>query len=121
MLVRVAQNSYIESNTILLCFFFIFSLLYLLKLAETNKPKFPPSPPKLPIIGNLHQLGALPHWSLLVVSEKYGPLMLTHFGKVPTLVVSYAEMAQKIMKTHDLDFAGNPQMKLADVLSSGSD
>ncbi|KAF5205190.1 Cytochrome p450 [Thalictrum thalictroides] len=34
--------------------------------------KVPPSPPKLPLIGHLHHLGALPHHSLRALSQTYG-------------------------------------------------
>ncbi|MFS7910595.1 putative indoleacetaldoxime dehydratase [Helianthus anomalus] len=47
----------------------------------------PPSPWKLPVIGNLHQLGSHPHRALQALSQKYGPVMHLHFGSVPTLIV----------------------------------
>ncbi|WVZ14799.1 hypothetical protein V8G54_012365 [Vigna mungo] len=75
----------------------------------------PPSPPKLPIIGNLHQLGTLTHRTLHSFAQTYGPLMLLHFGKVPVLVVSKAEAAREVMKTHDLVFSNRPHRKLFDI------
>ncbi|KAK9188401.1 hypothetical protein WN944_019804 [Citrus x changshan-huyou] len=59
----------------------------------STKKSLPPSPPKLPIIGNLHQLGLFPHCSLGALAQCYGPLMLRHLGKVPVLVVSSADVA----------------------------
>ncbi|KAG6573092.1 Phenylacetaldehyde oxime monooxygenase CYP71AN24, partial [Cucurbita argyrosperma subsp. sororia] len=94
-----------------LCLFFFFILL--LKLYKRKKPNFPPSPPRLPIIGNLHQLGALPHQSMAALSNKYGPLMLLKLGQKHTLVVSSAKMAREVMKTHDIKFSNRPQTTAA--------
>ncbi|KAF5179992.1 Cytochrome p450 [Thalictrum thalictroides] len=67
-----------------------------------------PSPPGVPIIGNFLQLGKLPHQSLRDLSRKYGDLVLLHLGYIPTVIVSSAEMAREIKKTHDIIFAGRP-------------
>ncbi|XP_022954772.1 cytochrome P450 71A1-like [Cucurbita moschata] len=94
-----------------LCLFFFF--IVLLKLYKRKKPNFPPSPPRLPIIGNLHQLGALPHQSMAALSNKYGPLMLLKLGQKHTLVVSSAKMAREVMKTQDIKFSNRPQTTAA--------
>ncbi|KAK9073472.1 hypothetical protein SSX86_007796 [Deinandra increscens subsp. villosa] len=84
------------------------------------KKNLPPSPWKLPVIGNLHQLGSNPHRSLQTLSQKYGPIMLLHFGSVPTLVVSSAEAAQEILKTHDPSFRSRPNLTIPNILLYGS-
>ncbi|KAM0982338.1 hypothetical protein ACFX2I_015241 [Malus domestica] len=83
---------------------------------EKRKLKLPPSPPRLPLIGNLHQLGTFPHLSLHALSKKYGDLMLVHFGKVPTLIVSSAEMAKEVMKTQDIAFCSRPKATAPGIL-----
>ncbi|XP_021749803.1 cytochrome P450 71A22-like [Chenopodium quinoa] len=78
-----------------------------------NKLNKPPYPPKLPILGNLHQLGKLPHHSLRSLSRQYGDLMLLHIGSKATIVASSAGTAREIMKTHDIVFANRPSLKVA--------
>ncbi|XP_022137053.1 cytochrome P450 71A1-like isoform X2 [Momordica charantia] len=99
-----------------LCLIFFFLVLLKLFKPKNNTKNLPPSPPKLPIIGNLHQLGSLPHQSLAALSDKHGPLMLLKLGQVPTLVVSSAEMAREVMKTHDLNFSSRPLSTAANIL-----
>ncbi|XP_009409655.2 cytochrome P450 71A1 [Musa acuminata AAA Group] len=96
------------------------SSIFLLFRARPKKPSHVPSPWRLPLIGNLHQLGSLPHRSLRSLSQKHGPVMLLWFGRVPTVVVSSAAAAQEVMKTHDLAFASRPDSSLSDRLFYGS-
>ncbi|XP_054807052.1 cytochrome P450 71A1-like [Prosopis cineraria] len=103
----------------LFCFIIAISLLIKLQTNRRNKPNLPPSPPKFPFIGNLHQLGTLPHRSLTALSHKYGPLMLLRLGQTPTLVVSSAHMAREITKSHDVVFSGRPQTTAAKILLYG--
>ncbi|CAN6578442.1 unnamed protein product [Malus baccata var. baccata] len=93
----------------LLAIFIILIYRWYSSTTTTNKTSSPPSPPKLPIIGNFHQIGLDPHRSLHKLSQRLGPLMLLHFGRVPVLVVSSAQAAQEIMKTHDHTFSDRPK------------
>ncbi|KAM3751833.1 hypothetical protein ACB098_04G140900 [Castanea mollissima] len=69
---------------------------------STTQKNLPPSPPKLPIFGNLHQLGLYPNCSLATLAQRHGPLMLLHFGKV--------------IKTHDAIFSTRPKLSINDKL-----
>ncbi|XP_059655126.1 cytochrome P450 736A117-like [Cornus florida] len=100
-----------------------FPLVFLLKWFSNPKTKtnLPPSPSKLPIIGNLHQLGLFPHRSLQSLAQKYGSLMLLHLGSKPVLIASSAEAASEILKTNDLVFSTRPKSSIASRLFYGKD
>ncbi|CAA6654623.1 unnamed protein product [Spirodela intermedia] len=78
---------------------------------RSRKHNLPPAPPSLPLIGNIHQFGKLPHRSLHSLAKKHGPLMYLKLGRPPTLVVSSAEMAKGILKTPDRNFCTRPNAR----------
>ncbi|KAG7626629.1 putative cytochrome P450 [Arabidopsis thaliana] len=105
----------------LLCLFLIAfaSLIFLGKKIKRSKWNFPPSPPKFPVIGNLHQLGELPHRSLQRLAEKTGDVMLIHLGFVPVTVISSKEAAEEVLRTHDLNCCSRPNLVGTRLLSRG--
>ncbi|PKU83214.1 cytochrome P450 71A1 [Dendrobium catenatum] len=107
-------------NPTLLAAITIISFFFLLlkrRKVISQKVALLPSPPRLPFIGNLHQLGSIPHRSLYKLSKQHGPLMLLHLGTVRTLVVSSPKIVEEVIRKNDLVFATRPMSKLTDALS----
>lgn len=102
-----------------LLFFTLFPLSILLFLIVVHLKRLsgpfkvhkspPPSPWKLPIIGNFPQLALCTHRSLGKLAKKHGPLVLMHLGNVPVLIASSSDAAREIMKTHELLFLDRAQ------------
>ncbi|KAL6637394.1 hypothetical protein ACP70R_024966 [Stipagrostis hirtigluma subsp. patula] len=129
------HHSTMEVTLAALLVFSVFLLLtLLLKLVAKNyswqpeKPppplRLPPGPWQLPLVGSLHhlllsRLRDLPHRALRELSGRYGPVMLLRLGAVPTLVVSSAEAAREVLKTHDAAFASRHQTPTIDVFTLG--
>ncbi|KAJ1405679.1 Cytochrome P450 [Sesbania bispinosa] len=85
-----------------------------------KKHPHPPGPKALPIIGNLHMLGKLPHRTLQSLAKKYGPIMSLKLGQIPTIVVSSPESAELFLKTHDTVFSSRPKTFASNYISYGN-
>ncbi|XP_047177195.1 cytochrome P450 705A12-like [Vigna umbellata] len=107
-----------------LLFLFLVLLLFLI-VRCTGKTTaddlhLPPSPPSLPLLGHLHLLSSSLHTSLHTLSAAHGPLLLLRLGPSRRLlVVSSAEVATHIFKTHDLAFSSRPLFAYAEKLPFG--
>ncbi|KAI9084298.1 hypothetical protein K1719_033805 [Acacia pycnantha] len=110
------------SPTVAIPAFLLLTFIYILSTFNHRKyaRKRPPGPLALPIFGNIHLVGTLPHRNLQSLANKYGPIMSLRLGQVPTIVVSSPEAAELFLKTHDPIFADRPHNHASDYLFYGS-
>ncbi|KAJ9565662.1 hypothetical protein OSB04_001628 [Centaurea solstitialis] len=113
----------IDFTIIFITFSLIAYFYFVFFKRNPNRPSsvnLPPGPPKLPIIGNVHQIaGALPHHAFRTLSKKYGPIMHMQLGQISTVIVSSPRLAKDVFKTHDLALASRPTSLLSDIVLYG--
>ncbi|CAA0383737.1 unnamed protein product [Arabidopsis thaliana] len=93
--------------SILLYFIALLSIIIIKKIKDSNR-NLPPSPLKLPVIGNLYQLRGLFHKCLHDLSKKHGPVLLLRLGFLDMVVISSTEAAEEALKVHDLECCTRP-------------
>ncbi|EOY24550.1 Cytochrome P450, putative [Theobroma cacao] len=73
--------------------------------SKASLSKLPPGPRRIPIFGNLFDLGDKPHKSLSELAKIHGPLMSLKIGSLITVVISSENMAKQVLQKHDLTFS----------------
>ncbi|XP_065880385.1 cytochrome P450 726A27-like [Euphorbia lathyris] len=101
-------------SLLLISVLFIWKKISQTKISSSNQP---PQPPKLPLIGNLHQLiSPLPHRRLAELAKIYGPFMQLQLGQVTAVVVSSPEVAEQLMKDNDIKVSNRCRVSVTDIL-----
>ncbi|KAM0866578.1 hypothetical protein ACQ4PT_042532 [Festuca glaucescens] len=82
-----------------------YGCLVIVRSFWSGREGLPPSPRRLPIIGNLHQLGhGYLHRRLQDLAQRHGQVFLLRLGSMPTIVVSSASVAETVLNTQDKVF-----------------
>ena len=91
-----------------------------LVLTESHKP-LPPGPPRLPIIGNLHQAPKLYPWRKFQEwSNQYGPVFYLRFGLQDLVVLNNAKTATDLLDKRGNIYSSRPHVVMGgDCLSKG--
>ncbi|KAE9465524.1 hypothetical protein C3L33_02566, partial [Rhododendron williamsianum] len=109
-----------DSHTLLVFTFpaALILLLFIWTKAKTgggSATKRPPGPTGWPLVGNMFDLGDMPHQTMYKLKAKYGPLLWLQLGSVNTMVVQSPKVAAELFKNHDIPFADR---KVPDALTA---
>lgn len=102
-----------------LCVALIANFIYRRLLLHDKTKRLPPGPPRLPIFGNLLQLGKLPHRDLASLCDKYGPLVYLHLGSINAITTNDPDIIREILVRQDDVFASRPRTLAAIHLAYG--
>lgn len=69
-----------------------------------------PGPPRLPLVGNLHQLRSNAAQKYRDWAKEYGPVYQIQLGNVPVLLVNSAAAARTILGTNSAATASRPEL-----------
>ncbi|XP_045794690.1 cytochrome P450 703A2 [Trifolium pratense] len=84
-----------------------------------KKNVLPPGPPRWPIVGNLLQLGQLPHRDFASLCDKYGPLVYLKLGNIDVITTNDPDIIREILVSQDDIFASRPRTLAAVHLAYG--
>lgn len=92
---------------------FIASLLasVYLWVRRRKESKLPPGPPRLPILGNLHQAPKEAAWvTYQKWVEQYGPLVYLNFGGTDVVLIGNHEVAKDLLDKKANIYSSRPRM-----------
>ena len=88
----------------------ILRVLYEYLIRDRN---IPPGPPRLPLIGNLHQAppeGALPWLTYAKWAEQYGPIFSVQFGGSTFIMLSDETMVHELLDKRGNKYSDRPRL-----------
>ncbi|KAK8174071.1 cytochrome P450 [Phyllosticta citrichinensis] len=95
-------------------------ILWRLSRIGRRPPGYPPGPPTLPLIGNLHQMPAKnQHEQFLVWSRQYGPVFSLILGTQVLIVLSSAEAAKDLLDKRSAMYSDRPDSYVGQTIGSG--
>eukprot|EP00743_Colponemidia_sp_Colp-15_P003993 GILK01004305.1.p1 GENE.GILK01004305.1~~GILK01004305.1.p1 ORF type:complete len:498 (-),score=106.80 GILK01004305.1:23-1516(-) len=97
----------------------LLSLLWF-KGKSAPAPGLPPGPARLPILGNLLELGKSAHLDVQRLSKKYGNLLSLQLGQVLTIVISCPKIAKEAFGLKGSIYSSRPTPLIAgSILNAG--
>ncbi|OAX81613.1 hypothetical protein ACJ72_04045 [Emergomyces africanus] len=84
-------------------------------------PGYPPGPPTLPLIGNLHQMPSqAPHLQFQKWAKEYGPVYSLILGTKVMIVLTSDKAVRDLLDKRNNIYSSRPEMYLGQLLSGGN-
>ena len=102
--------------------FVMWVVWYLVKTYLENR-NLPPGPFPLPIIGNMHQIGLNPPFTMNALCKKYPHVLRLKFPIGNVVILNSPEAAEEALVTRKADFSGRPIKDFypSDIVLEGRD
>ncbi|XP_050289096.1 cytochrome P450 76T24-like isoform X4 [Quercus robur] len=94
---------------------FVWAFIRIVTSNNLSSQTLPPGPHPFPIIGNILELGKLPHQEIAKLSKTYGPLMTLKLGSITTIVISSPTLAKEALQKNDQAFSSRTIPNMAHV------
>jgi cytochrome P450 len=93
---------------------------YVLSSIGRRPANYPPGPPTLPIIGNLHLMPkSKPHLQFQKWAEEYGPVYSLILGTKVMIVLSSDQAVKDLLDKRSSIYSSRPDMYLGQIASGG--
>ncbi|PIG82110.1 hypothetical protein AARAC_000037 [Aspergillus arachidicola] len=87
---------------------------------KRNRLSLPPGPPRLPLIGNLHQSAKEEPWKRYQEwHEAYGPIISLKYGQKTLIVLGNHQVTRDLLDKRSSLYSSRPQMLVADRVTKG--
>ncbi|KAK3686112.1 cytochrome P450 [Podospora appendiculata] len=96
-------------------------LLYKLRNVGQRPPGYPPGPPTLPVIGNLHLMsGKHPHHQFKKWADEYGPVYSLILGSRVVVVLSSPQAVRDLLDKRSAIYSSRPDMYIGNLTCDGN-
>nr|ANY58166.1 putative CYP719 [synthetic construct] len=112
------ESFWIVSATIVVVF--VIATMFRKSSSISSKTEWPAGPKKLPVIGNLHQLGGdVLHVVLANLAKVYGTVMTVWVGSwKPMIVISDIDRAWEVLVNKSNDYSGRDLPEITKIISA---
>ncbi|KAB8259441.1 cytochrome P450 [Aspergillus pseudonomiae] len=87
---------------------------------KRNRLSLPPGPPRLPLVGNLHQYAKEEPWKTYQKwHETYGPMIGLKYGQKIVIVLGNHRVTRDLLDKRSSWYSSRPQMVVADRVTKG--